>query len=113
MSIFLVPERGPETKRRIKLMNKYEVLYILDGKLSEEAVETQVEKYKTLVTSSGGTIEKADKWGMKKFAYPIEKKSEGYYILMNFSAKPGFPAEMERQMKISDEVMRYIVINRN
>ena len=94
-------------------MNKYEVLYILDGKLSEEAVETQVEKYKTLVTSSGGEVEKTDKWGLKKFAYLIEKKSEGYYILMNFSASSGFPQELERQMKISDEVLRFMVINRN
>ena len=94
-------------------MNKYEVLYILDGKLSEEAVETQVEKYKTLVTSSGGEVEKTDKWGLKKFAYLIEKKSEGYYILMNFSASSCFPQELERQMKISDEVLRFMVINRN
>jgi len=94
-------------------MNKYEVMYILDGKLSEDAMDAQVEKYKSLVTSSGGEVEKADKWGMKKFAYPIEKKSEGYYVLMNFSAASSFPQEMERQMKISDEVMRYIVINRN
>ena len=94
-------------------MNKYEILYILDGKLSEEAVDAQIEKYKTLVVSNGGEVEKADKWGLKKFAYPIAKKNEGFYVLMNFSSAPDFPAEMERQMKISDDVVRYMVINRN
>ena len=94
-------------------MNKYEVLYILDAKLGDEAIDAQIEKYKTLVTSSGGEVEKADKWGVKKLAYPIEKKTEGFYVLMNFTAKSELPAEMERQMKISDEVMRYITINRN
>jgi len=94
-------------------MNKYEVLYILDGKLSEEAVDAQVEKYKSLVVSSGGEVEKADKWGLKKFAYPIDKKSEGFYVLMNFSAKPDFPLELERQMKISDDVVRYMTVNKN
>ena len=94
-------------------MNKYEVLYILNAKLGDEAIDAQIEKYKTLVTSSGGEVEKADKWGVKKLAYPIEKKTEGFYVLMNFTAKSELPAEMERQMKISDEVMRYITINRN
>ncbi len=94
-------------------MNKYEVLYILDSKLNDEAIDAQIEKYKTLVTASGGEVEKADKWGVKRLAYPIEKKTEGFYVLMNFTAKSDLPLEIERQMKISDEVMRYMIINKN
>ena len=94
-------------------MNKYEMLYILDAKLEGDAVEAQVEKYKALVTSSGGEVEKADKWGVKKFAYPIEKRSEGFYILMTFTAPPALPLEIERQMRVSDEVIRFMIINKN
>ena len=94
-------------------MNKYELLYILDAKLSEEQTEAQVEKYKALVASSGGEVEKADKWGVKKFAYPIDKKTEGFYVLMNFTAPSSLPLEIERQMKISDEVIRFMTINKN
>ena len=94
-------------------MNKYEALYILDSKLSEEAAEAQIEKYKALITSSGGEVEKIDKWGLKKFAYEIEKKTEGFYVLMNFTAPSALPLELERQMKIADEVIRVMIINKN
>ena len=94
-------------------MNKYEALYILDSKLSEETTEAQIEKYKALITSSGGEVEKIDKWGLKKFAYEIEKKTEGFYVLMNFTAPSSLPLELERQMKISDEVIRVMIINKN
>ena len=94
-------------------MNKYEIMYILDGKLAEDAVDARIEKYKALVTSSGGEVEKTDKWGLKKFAYPIDKKAEGFYVLMNFTSAPLLPLELERQMRISDEVIRFIIINRD
>ncbi|MDR0425700.1 MAG: 30S ribosomal protein S6 [Clostridiales bacterium] len=93
-------------------MNRYEVLYILNTKSEEAVREAQIEKYKALVTSSGGTVEAVDKWGAKKLAYPIGFKSEGFYVLMNFTAAPDFPEELERQMRISDEVMRFIVVKK-
>lgn len=94
-------------------MNKYEVLYILKADLGDEATESQIEKYKAVVTDAKGEVENVDKWGLKKLAYPIEFKTEGYYVLMNFTAPSTLPLELERQMKISDEVMRYMVINKN
>ena len=57
-------------------------------------------------------MESVDKWGDKKFAYPIDYKTEGYYVLMNFTADPAFPQELERQMRIADEVIRYMVIKK-
>ena len=73
-------------------MNKYEVLYILEAAISEEEKEAMVAKFSDMVTSAGGEVENVDKWGMKKFAYPINFKNEGYYVLMNFTADSEFAA---------------------
>ena len=75
-------------------MNKYEVLYIIDASADDATKEAQIAKYSDLVTAAGGTVEAVDKWGIKKFAYPMEFKNEGYYVLMTFSAPAELPAEM-------------------
>ena len=93
-------------------MNKYEVLYIIDASADDATKEAQIAKYSDLVTAAGGTVEAVDKWGIKKFAYPMEFKNEGYYVLMTFSAPAELPAEMERQMRISEFVIRYLVIRK-
>jgi small subunit ribosomal protein S6 len=93
-------------------MNKYEVLYIIDASADDATKEAQIAKYSDLVTAVGGTVEAVDKWGIKKFAYPMEFKNEGYYVLMTFSAPAELPAEMERQMRISDSIIRYLVIRK-
>ena len=91
-------------------MNKYEVLYILDAKIDDAAKDALIEKFKGVVESAGGAVENVDKWGVKKLAYEINFKSEGYYVLMNFTANADLPQELERQMRITDEVMRFIVV---
>ena len=93
-------------------MNKYEILYILKANLDESVKEAQVEKYSALVTSNGGEVESVNKWGNKRFAYEIDGKTEGYYVLMNFTANPDLPQEIERQMKISDEVVRCMIVRK-
>ncbi len=93
-------------------MNKYEVLYILGANLDEAVKDAQVEKYSALVTSNGGEVESVNKWGNKRLAYEIDGKTEGYYVLMNFAANPELPQEMERQMKISDEVIRFMIVRK-
>lgn len=93
-------------------MNNYEVLYIIDNQTEETAREAVIAKYEELVTAAGGTVEKTDKWGMRKLAYPINDKNDGYYVLMTFSSPAELPKELERQMRISDEVVRYIVIRK-
>ncbi|NCA66937.1 MAG: 30S ribosomal protein S6 [Clostridia bacterium] len=90
-------------------MNKYEVLYILEGAASDDAKAALIERFSTLVTSLNGTIVAIDKWGTKRFAYPIDFKNEGYYVLMSFEAPADVPAELERQMKNTDNVVRYLV----
>ena len=93
-------------------MNKYEVLYILDAKLDDSEKDALIERFKGVVESANGTVEGIDKWGVKKLAYEINFKSEGYYVLMNFEAEATTPDELERQMRITDGVMRFIVIKK-
>ena len=93
-------------------MNNYEILYIIENSVEEAARETVAAKYQTLIESSGGTVEKVDKWGLRKFSYPINYKKDGYYILMNFSCAPALIKEIERQMRISDEIVRYMTIRK-
>ncbi len=94
-------------------MNKYEILYIIDAKLDDAAKEAQVEKYSSLVTSNGGEVVSVDKWGTKRFAYPIDFKNEGYYVLMNFTANADLPLEIARQMKISDAIIRQLIVRKD
>lgn len=93
-------------------MNKYEVLYILNASLDDSAKDEIIERFKGVVTNAGGEVEGVDKWGVKKLAYEINFKSEGYYVLMTFNAPAELPAELERQMRISDDVMRFIVVRK-
>ena len=87
---------------------KYEVLYILNASLGEEEINAQTEKFADIVKKSGGEVEKVDKWGIKRFAYPINFKNEGFYVLMTYTANPDVPKEVESQMGISDSVYRYM-----
>ncbi len=89
-------------------MTNYEVLYILSPKTEEGAREELIERFKNVVVSAGGSAE-VNKWGMRKLAYRIGFVSEGYYVLMTFSAPEDLPAELERQMRISDAVIRFMV----
>lgn len=93
-------------------MNKYEALYIINPKLEGEATKAVVEKFANLVAENGGVVDSVEEQGLKKLAYEINFVNEGYYVLMNFSAVPSFPAELERNFKISEDIMRFIVIKK-
>lgn len=88
-----------------KITGKYEVLYIIDPAQGEEGIATLVEKFKAMVEAEG-TLSSVEEWGKRRLAYPINDLAEGYYVLMNMEAKPEFPAELERVMKITDGVLR-------
>jgi len=92
-------------------MRKYEVVYIIDSSLGEDAVKALVDKF-TAFFEKNAQIEKVEEWGKKRFAYPIAKKSEGFYMHMDIMAEPDFPLELERQFKITDGIMKYLVINK-
>ena len=93
-------------------MTKYEMLYILDASLSDEAKESIVKKFEDLVTSNGGTVENIDRWGNRKLQYPINYKSEGYYVLMNFEAEKTLVVEIKRIAGITDGIIRRIITKR-
>ncbi|MBO8172154.1 MAG: 30S ribosomal protein S6 [Bacillaceae bacterium] len=91
-------------------MREYEVMYILKPTLEEEAIKSQVERYQGVVTDNGGEVTKLDEWGMRRLAYEIDKFREGYYVVMNFKSNSDVVDEMERLMRISDDVIRYMFV---
>lgn len=92
-------------------MRNYETLFILNSSLEEEAIKANIEKFKGIIENDGGVVENIDEWGKRKLAYPIKKVNEGYYTLMNFKSNPELPKELERVFRITDGILRFIVIN--
>jgi len=90
-------------------MNKYEMLYILDTASADEEKEATVAKMEAVVKNNGGTVEKIDKWGVKKLAYPIDYKAEGYYVLMTFESEPSLVAEVRRVAGITENIIRVMI----
>lgn len=91
-------------------MNKYELMYIIDTSLEEAPRKELIEKVSGQIAENGGEVEKVDEWGRRRLAYAIDYKTEGYYVLVNFSAKPEVPQEIERLLQINEQVLRYLVI---
>lgn len=91
-------------------MKKYEVMFILKTTLEEEARVALINKFKGIVEADG-EIEKIEEWGNKKLAYEINKTSEGYYVLMNIKSSIEVPTELDRNFKISEDVMRHMIVN--
>ncbi|MBQ3023580.1 MAG: 30S ribosomal protein S6 [Clostridia bacterium] len=92
-------------------MNKYETIFVLDAALEEEKITALSEKFQKLIADNA-TVESVDVWGKRKLAYPIDFKTEGYYVLVNFASNPEFPKELERIYGITDGVMRTITIRK-
>lgn len=92
-----------------KVNANYEVVYIMDPALGEEAIAAMIEKFKTLVETQG-TVAAIDDWGKRRLAYPINDLMEGYYVLMTFTAAAAIPAELDRIFRITDGVMRSLIV---
>ena len=92
-------------------MINYEVMFIIDPALEDDAKEATIEAVKGIIAAEG-EVGNTDVWGMRKLAYPIQKKSEGYYVVIEFKAEPTLPKELDRRLKISDNVMRHLIINK-
>ncbi len=93
------------------MLKKYESIFIIDSEVGEETTKALVEKFKSLIETSA-QLENIDEWGKRKLAYEINDKNEGYYVLANFSSEPNFPAELERVYKITEGILKYIIINK-
>ncbi|MCT1866378.1 30S ribosomal protein S6 [Dermabacter sp. p3-SID358] len=87
-------------------MRKYEMVVILDPSIDERTVDTTFEKLIKVVPAEGGTVDNTDVWGKRKFAYEIDKKQEGIYVVLNFTSKPETAKELDRQLGLNEVVLR-------
>jgi small subunit ribosomal protein S6 len=91
-------------------MNQYETVFILTPVLSDQQMKEAVEKYQTFLTDNGAEIINVENWGLKKLAYNIEKKSTGFYSMIEFKAEPALIANFELQMRRDERVLRYLTV---
>jgi small subunit ribosomal protein S6 len=91
-------------------MNKYESIYVIRPTVDEEGIKALIERFNNLIQQEGGQVENVDEWGKRRLAYPIDDLNEGYYVLVNFSAESDLPEELERNYKITDDILRYLTI---
>lgn len=92
-----------------KINGNYEVIYILDPAMGEEAIAALVAKFKTMAEAHGSAVE-VDEWGKRRLAYPINDLLDGYYVQMTFTAEAAFPAELDRVLRITDGMMRSMIV---
>ena len=92
-------------------MRNYECMFILKPDMAEEATLAAIEKYSAIVTEGKGELVSVDKWGKRRLAYEIKDLFEGYYVLMIFKSEPAVVKELDRVMKISDNMLRFMIIN--
>ena len=92
-----------------KLSANYEVVFIIDPAQGEEGIAALVAKFKTLAEQNGSNVE-VEEWGMRKLAYPIDYKNDGYYVLMSFTSEPEFPKELDRILGITEGIMRSMIV---
>ena len=94
-------------------MNKYELALVINAKIEDDARTDAIEKIKALIEKFGGEITNVDEWGKKKLAYEIQKMHEGFYYFIQFEADAQCPAEVERHVRIMDNVLRYLVVRKD
>ena len=93
-------------------MSKYELALVVNAKIEDEAREAVVEKAKGYVARYGGTVTEVEEWGKKRLAYEVQKMREGFYYFIQLEADATCPAEVERHVRIMDNVMRYLVVKK-
>lgn len=92
--------------------NLYETVIVTSAKLGEEGSAALVERFKALIAEHG-TVQSVDDWGKRRYAYPIQKQTEGYYTLISFESGPEFTAELDRRYQITDGIMRTLIVKRD
>ena len=93
------------------VINKYETIFVIDASLPEDQITAIADRFKAMIEANG-TVESVDVWGKRRLAYPINYKTEGYYVLVNFASEAEFVAELERVYNITDGMLRTIVIRK-
>ena len=92
-------------------MKAYEIMYIVKP-VEVEEFEAVVSKFNKLITDNGGKVEKTDRWGKKRLAYEIQDLNEGLYVLVTFTAEPACVKELDRVMKITDDILRHMIVRK-
>ena len=90
-------------------MIKYETIFVVNSALGEDAVKAIVEKFTSLI-GANAEVETVNEWGNRRFAYPIEDLTEGYYVLVKFASAPDFPSELSRIYNITDGILRSLIL---
>ena len=108
-------DRGPErlgrrVQREERPLRPYEVMVILDPGLEEDVIRATVDRATSLISSNGGSPGRVDRWGKRRFAYELNHRWEGYYVLIEAVAEPSAMADLERMLSLADEVIRHKVI---
>lgn len=92
-------------------MTKYETMFVLRPDADEETYDALIERFQGIITDQGGEVTNVNRMGKRKLAYVVKKKyREGYYVLINYSGEPDVTAELERNFRISDDVIRYLIV---
>lgn len=94
-------------------MNKYELALVVNAKIEDDARAAVVEKAQGYITRFGGVVSEVEDWGKKKLAYDIQKMSEGYYYFIQFEAEAGAPAQIEENVRIMDNVLRFLCVRKD
>ena len=94
-----------------KLTGNYQAMVVFSVKNGEEPIKALIAKFNEMIEANGSDVT-VNEWGKRKLAYAINYETEGYYVLWNFTAKPDFPAELERVLKITDGVIRFLITNK-
>ena len=94
-------------------MNKYEIAVVFATNENDAAYGEEIEKMQALITRFGGVVDKIDNWGKRKLAYEIRKQTEGYYSFITFMAEPTVPREIESRVRITETILRYLIIRAN
>ncbi len=91
-------------------MRIYEELFIIRPDAPEEQIDQLIEQLTTYIANQGGNVDKVDKWGVRKLAYRVQKRTEGFYVLLQFVAKPETVKELERRLRVSDDVLKFLTV---
>ena len=91
-------------------MNKYELIYVIDTAMEESARNELIARFNGMIEENAGKVEKVEEWGKRRLAYTVNYKNEGYYVLVNFTANPELPREIERVMQINESILRYLTV---
>jgi small subunit ribosomal protein S6 len=91
-------------------MRAYELMVIIDPDVEERSIDQTLDKFLNVVRNGGGTVDKVDIWGRRRLAYEIQKKTEGIYAVVNFTATPAVAAELDRQLSLNETIMRTKII---